>query len=79
MTKEEFPEGSFGSDGYDSKGQPVYNRSKPWEEGQRYHGAFNYEYKNMHQDIPRQFPQAHQPNDDPDKETQRPYDDYAPE
>ncbi|MDP4157909.1 MAG: cytosolic protein, partial [Bacillota bacterium] len=66
LTAEEFPEGPFGSPF--RKDEPVQNKSTPWEEGQRYYSAFNYEVKSFHQDIPRQWPGAHKPHDDPDRE-----------
>ncbi|MDP4105992.1 MAG: cytosolic protein [Bacillota bacterium] len=71
LTAEEFPEGPFGS--AFRKDEPVQNKSTPWEEGQRYYSAFNYEVKSFHQDIPRQWPGAHKPHDDPDREEQGPY------
>lgn len=71
LTAEEFPEGPFGSPF--RKDEPVQNKSTPWEEGQRYYSAFNYEVKSFHQDIPRQWPGAHKPHDDPDREEQGPY------
>lgn len=73
LTAEEFPEGAFGS--ARGKNTPVENKSTPWKEGQRKYSAFNYEFKSMHQNIPRQFPGAHPPHDDPEKDTQTPYED----
>lgn len=71
LMAEEFPEGAYGAPrGAD---EPVENKSTPWEEGQRFYSAFNYENKTLHQDIPRQWPGAHPPHDDPDKEEQPPY------
>ncbi|MCQ6278970.1 cytosolic protein [Bacillus sp. EB600] len=71
LTAEEFPEGPFGSP--IRKNEPVQNKSTPWEEGQRHYSAFNYEFKSLHQDIPRQMPGAHLPHDDPDTNEQPPY------
>lgn len=71
LTAEEFPEGSYGHP--QGKEHLVENKSTPWEEGQRYYSAFNYEYKSFHQHIPRQDPGAHLPHDDPTKEEQPPY------
>jgi hypothetical protein len=71
LTAEEFPDGPFGSPF--RKDEPVQNKSTPWEEGQRHYSAFNYEVKAFHQDIPRQYPGAHIPHDDPNKEEQGPY------
>ena len=71
LTAEEFPEGPFGSP--IRKNEPVQNKSTPWEEGQRHYSAFNYEFKSLHQDIPRQMPGSHPPHDDPDTKEQPPY------
>ena len=71
LTAEEFPEGPFGSP--IRKNEPVQNKSTPWEEGQRHYSAFNYEFKSLHQDIPRQMPGAHPPHDNPDTKEQPPY------
>lgn len=71
LTSEEFPEGPFGSP--IRKDQPVETKSTPWKKGQRYYSSFNYEYKSMHQDIPRQMPGAHIPHDDSNKDEQGPY------
>jgi hypothetical protein len=72
LTAQEFPEGSYGSP--IRQDQPVQNKSTEWEEGQRYYSNFNYEYKSLHQDIPRQMEGAHPTHDDPTKEEQPPYD-----
>ena len=53
LTAEEFPEGPFGSPR--GKDEPVENKSTPWQEGQRFYSAFNYEDKTFHQNIPRQM------------------------
>lgn len=76
LTAEEFPEGCYGMP--INKDKPVFLKSTPWEEGQRYYSAFNYEYKNLHQDLPREFPGAHNTHDDPDEEKEPPYNDYTP-
>lgn len=70
LTAEEFPEGPFGST--IRKDEPVENKSTEWKEGQRHYSAFNYEYKTLHQELPRQLEGAHPPHDDPDKNTQDP-------
>lgn len=65
---EEFPEGSYGS--------PVnkkLGKTSEWREGQRPYSAFNYEFKSLHQNLPRQVPGAHPPHDDPDKNEEQPY------
>jgi hypothetical protein len=71
LTAEEFPEGPFGSPF--GKDEPVQNKSTSWEEGQRYYSAFNYEFKSLHQDLPRQMPGSHLTHDDPDRNEQPPY------
>jgi hypothetical protein len=62
LIPESLPEGPYGSPR--GKTEPVQNKSTPWKKGQRYHSAFNYEYKSFHQDIPRQDPGAHPPHDE---------------
>ncbi len=71
LTAQEFPEGPYGSP--IRKDEPVQNKSTPWLEGQRYYSSFNYEFKSLHQDIPRQMEGAHPPHDDPDTDAQPPY------
>lgn len=73
LTSEEFPEGPFGSS--INKDKPVENKDTPWEEGQQFYSSFTYENRNLHEDLPRQFPGAHPTHDDKDKETEAPYDD----
>lgn len=71
LTVEDLPEGPYGSPR--GKNAPVENKSTPWEKGQRYYSAFNYEYKSLHEDLPRQMDGAHPPHDDPETDTQAPY------
>ncbi|WP_199426590.1 cytosolic protein [Thermaerobacillus caldiproteolyticus] len=71
LVPETLPEGPYGSPR--GKNEPVQNKSTSWKKGQRYYSAFNYEYKSLHQDIPRQDPGAHPPHDDPRKNEQFPY------
>lgn len=71
LVPEGLPEGAYGSPR--GKDEPVQNKSTPWKKGQRHYSAFNYEYKSLHQDIPRQDPGAHPPHDDPRKNEQFPY------
>ncbi|WP_096199144.1 cytosolic protein [Bacillus sp. FJAT-45350] len=71
LTVEDLPEGSYGSPR--NKEKPVENKETPWKEGQRYYSAFNYEFKNLHQDMPRQFPGAHPTHDDKEKNEETPY------
>lgn len=62
LVPEQTPEGPYGSP-FDAS----FKKTTPWEEGQRRYSAFNYEFKSLHQDIPRQYPQSHPPHDDPDR------------
>ncbi|WML41050.1 cytosolic protein [Neobacillus sp. OS1-2] len=71
LTAQEFPEGPFGSP--IRKDEPVQNKSTPWEEGQRRYSAYNWEFKSLHQDKPRQMEGSHPPHDDPDTDIQEPY------
>lgn len=72
LTSEEFPEGPTGAPtGEDT---PVENKSTSWKQGQRYYTPFNYEFKSLHQDLPRQFPGAHPTHDDKDENAEPPYD-----
>lgn len=71
LIPEDLPEGPYGSPR--GKTEPVQNKSTPWEKGQRYQSAFTYEFKSLHQDLPRQMEGAHPPHDDPEKENQSPY------
>lgn len=62
VTPEDTPEGPYGS--------PInkkLGKTSPWREGQRSYSAFNYEFKSLHQDLPRQDPGAHPPHDDKTK------------
>lgn len=71
ITAEDFPEGPYGSP--IGKDKPVENKSTPWEEGQRTYSNFNYEFKSLHEGLPRQEAGAHPPHDDPKKNEQKPY------
>lgn len=66
LTPEQLPEGPYGAPR--NKDKAVENKSTPWHEGQRYFSAFNYEFKSLHEDLPRQFPEAHPTHDHPDKD-----------
>ncbi|OLN22260.1 hypothetical protein BTO30_10960 [Domibacillus antri] len=66
LTSEEFPEGPFGSPR--GKTKPVENKSTRWEDGQQYTSAFTYEFRNQHENVPRQDPGAHLTHDEDDKE-----------
>jgi hypothetical protein len=71
LVPETLPEGPYGSPR--GKDQPVENKSTPWREGQRYYSAFNYEFKSLHQNLPRQMEGAHPTHDDPVKNEEPPY------
>ncbi|WP_404429160.1 cytosolic protein [Sutcliffiella horikoshii] len=71
LIPETLPEGPYGSPR--GKDTPVESKSTPWREGQRYYSAFNYENKNLHQDIPRQHPGAHPTHDDKNMNEEPPY------
>ncbi len=71
LTFEEFPEGPYGSP--IRKEDPVELKSTPWEEDQRTYSNFNYEFKSMHQDLPRKYPGAHPTHDDPNTNHELPY------
>ncbi|WP_026673555.1 hypothetical protein [Alkalihalobacterium bogoriense] len=65
---ETLPEGPYGS--------PInrkLGKSTPWKEGQRAYSAFTYEFKSLHQNLPRKFPGAHPTHDDPSKNEEPPY------
>ncbi|WP_227937460.1 cytosolic protein [Alkalihalobacillus deserti] len=71
LVAEDLPDGPYGSPF--NKDKPVENKSTPWLEGQRYYSNFNYEFKSLHQNLPRQFPGAHPTHDDPNKNEEPPY------
>ncbi len=71
LTAEEFPEGPYGSS--IGQNEPVKNKETPWHEGQRHYSAYNYEYKSLHQSLPRQMDGAHPPHDSPSKREDPPY------
>ncbi|WEG13775.1 hypothetical protein PU629_05250 [Pullulanibacillus sp. KACC 23026] len=77
LTAEEFPEGPVGSPRH--KDDPVKNKETPWEEGQQFYSNFAYEYRNFHENLPRQYPDAHHTHDDPKTEKEKPYDNYTPD
>ncbi|KGX86698.1 hypothetical protein [Pontibacillus litoralis] len=66
LVPEQMPEGPYGAPR--NKHQPVENKSTPWRDNQRYYSAFNYEYKGLHEDLPRQDPGSHPTHDSPDKD-----------
>ncbi|WP_421381137.1 cytosolic protein [Bacillus salacetis] len=71
LVPEQTPEGPYGAPR--GKYTPVENKSTPWEEGQRYYSAFNYEFKSLHQDIPRQDPGSHPVHADHERNEEPPY------
>lgn len=61
---EDFPEGPYGAPrGADT---PAENNNPPAKEGQRHHSAFNYENKELHENLPRKYPGAHPTHDEAD-------------
>ena len=64
LAVEQTPEGPYGSP--INKDTPVVNKSTPWKPGQRYYSAFNYEFKTLHENLPRKYPGSHPTHDDPD-------------
>lgn len=77
LTSEEFPEGSYGTPM--NKDEPVRNKETPWKEGQQYYSNSAYEYRTFHENLPRQFPQAHKTHDNPKTEKEPPYENYTPD
>ena len=73
LTAEEYPEGPYGSP--IGKNDKVENKNTPWKEGQQYYSNFTYENRNLHQDLPRQYPGAHPTHDEEDKSREKPYND----
>ncbi|WP_082233231.1 hypothetical protein [Halobacillus massiliensis] len=71
LASEEFPEGPFGA----AKGKkvPVENKDTPWKEGQQYYSNSAYENRNLHANLPRQFPGAHNTHDDKSRVSEPPY------
>lgn len=64
---EEFTEGPYGS--------PMNRRlgkSTPFGPGQHAISGFTYENKNLHENLPRQYPGAHPPHDDDEVDSERP-------
>ncbi|SES65363.1 hypothetical protein SAMN05421676_10173 [Salinibacillus kushneri] len=59
---EELPDGPYGS--AINKHTKVENKDAV--KGQRHYTPFNYENKHLHEDLPRQFPNAHPTHDEED-------------
>ncbi|MFG6113980.1 hypothetical protein ACGTN9_02240 [Halobacillus sp. MO56] len=72
LTHEDFTEGPYGSP--IKKYDLAENKSTPWKKGQQPYSAFTYENRNLHEDLPRQYPQAHPTHDDKEIDTEAPYD-----
>lgn len=62
---EEFPEGSYGE--VISQNRRVENKTTPWKENQRKASAFTYEFKRLHENVPRHYPGAHPTHDEKEK------------
>ncbi|WP_018922448.1 hypothetical protein [Salsuginibacillus kocurii] len=75
LTAEEHPEGAYGA--AEGANEPVENKETPWEEGQQFYSNFAYENRNLHEGLPRQFPEAHPTHDEKSKKTEPPYTDAA--
>ncbi|MDZ5472129.1 cytosolic protein [Bacillus sp. 31A1R] len=71
LVPEQTPEGPYGAPR--GKDTPVQGKT-PWLEGQQYYSAFTYENRTLHQNMPRQMEGSHPTHDDPNKETEPPYD-----
>ncbi|MFC5713618.1 cytosolic protein [Thalassorhabdus alkalitolerans] len=71
LTREDLIEGPYGSP--INRDEPVKNKTTPWEKDQQYYSAFTYEFRNLHQNLPRQFPGAHPPHDEKKKKEEKPY------
>ncbi|GGD03919.1 hypothetical protein GCM10007216_38190 [Thalassobacillus devorans] len=72
LVPEDFPDGPYGSP--IRKDEPVEYKSTPWKEGQQYYSNFAYENRNLHEDLPRQYPGAHPTHDDKEMDSEAPYD-----
>lgn len=65
ILQEEFPEGPYGA----STNEKRLGKATGWEPGQHSTSTrFTYETRLMHQDLPRQDPNAHPIHDDPNEE-----------
>ncbi|SHE14242.1 Uncharacterised protein [Chlamydia abortus] len=63
LTAEEFPEGPYGS----SLLTESLGKSSPWREDQRPPNTYNYENRELHEGIQRNFPEDHETHDEPEK------------
>ncbi|MDB5055410.1 MAG: hypothetical protein JWM44_3460 [Bacilli bacterium] len=60
LTAEEFPEGPYGS----SIVSEVLGKSTPWRIDQRPPNQFNYENRELHEGIDRDYPADHETHDE---------------
>lgn len=65
LIAEEFPEGPYGS----SLLTESLGKSTPWREDQRPPNRFAYENRELHEGLPRAFPQDHETHDKQQDET----------
>lgn len=63
LTAEEFPEGPYGS----SLLTESLGKSSPWREDQRPPNTYNYENRELHEGMQRNFPEDHETHDEPEK------------
>lgn len=66
LTAEEFPEGPYGADLLTE----TLGKSSPWRQDQRPQKRFAYEYRNLHEGLPRVYPPDHDTHDE-NKQTER--------
>lgn len=65
LTAEEFPEGPYGS----SIHAETLGKSTPWRKDQRPPNRFNYENRELHEGLSREYPPGHNTHDEPGDET----------
>lgn len=61
LTAEEFPEGPYGS----TLIKETLGKSTPWRQDQRPPNRFNYENRELHEGIERDYPGDHDMHDEP--------------
>lgn len=64
LTAEEFPEGPYGM----SLKTESLGKSTPWRQDQRPPNRFQYEYRDLHEGLDRDFPPEHETHDEPGDE-----------